>query len=76
MTGEPKKRSEHEREPDEYESGSVNMQFIEIRQGSNDIYDIPVSTHMTNGFRALKDVFDIAVNWERPRAAARRQQCV
>jgi hypothetical protein len=42
MTGEPKKRSEHEREPDEYESGSVNMQFIEIRQGLNDIDDIAV----------------------------------
>ena len=35
MTGEPKKRSEHEREPDEHESGSVNMQFIEIRHLKN-----------------------------------------
>ena len=25
MTGEPKNRSEHEREPDEYEPGSVEM---------------------------------------------------
>lgn len=76
MTGEPKKRSEHEREPDEYESGSVNMQFIEIRQGLNDIDDIAVSRHMTNGFRAFKDVFGIAVTLGRAESGRAEKQCV
>ena len=33
MTGEPKKRSEHEREPDEYEPGSVNNSRYRAQRG-------------------------------------------